>query len=239
MASFGRVTLVGAGPGDPDLLTVRAIAALNDADVVLYDALVDPRTLDHAPNAAHINVGKRKQHGCEQAVINELLVTHVLAGKHVVRLKGGDPSLFGRATDEIRVLEALGVVCTIVPGVSAVSGAAASALTPLTDRDVASSVLILSGHRATEAEYDWEAVAAAADTIVVYMGVSTAALIAQRLIDAGRRRDEPVLVVSNATADNERHDRTTLEHLAGAGCDLPSPAVIVIGAVVDWRALTR
>lgn len=233
----GSLTLVGAGPGDPRLITVAGRDALRTADVVLYDRLVDRRLLGHAPAAAvRIPVGKKPGEGWDQAEINRVVVEHASAGSHVVRLKGGDPFLYGRGAEEIAEVAAAGIPVTVVPGVtSAIAGPEAAGIS-LTRRGVSSSFAVITGHRAGGDEHDWPALAAGVDTIVVLMGVATAAEIAARLVAAGRPGNEPVAVVSDATTERQQVAHLTLGEMASSGCPLPSPAVIVIGTVAALGA---
>jgi uroporphyrin-III C-methyltransferase/precorrin-2 dehydrogenase/sirohydrochlorin ferrochelatase len=235
-AETGRVTLDGAGPGDPELLTLRAARALREADVIVYDRLIDPAVLDYARrDARRIFVGKSKgEHTLPQAKINALLVAEAHAGRHVVRLKGGDPFVFGRGGEEVDALVSAGVRVEIVPGITAAIGCAAYAGFPLTHRDHASSVVFVSGHSKDGiADLDWCALASPRQTIVVYMGVSAAGEIAGRLIEAGLAAATPVAVVENGT----RWDQRVIKGELGEAADLirrhgvTGPALLVIGEV--------
>lgn len=228
----GEVTLVGAGPGGADLITVRGARALSRADVVVHDFLVDPEVLDLAPpDAERVCVGKAKGHGATQDDINRILVHHARRGRRVVRLKGGDPFLFGRGGEEVEAVRAAGFDVSVVPGLTSALAGPALAGIPVTHRGESASTLVLTGHRAGPTDYDWPAVAHAADTLVVLMAATTAGAVARRLLDAGRPRDEPVAVVHRAG----RHDQAvTVGDLAGlAARDRPlaGPCVIVIGRV--------
>ena len=183
----GSVALVGAGPGDPELLTLRAARLLADADVVVYDALVDERVLALArPDAELIDVGKRPGRGVPQQLISALLVQLGEQGERVVRLKGGDPFVFGRGGEEALVLAAAGVPCTVVPGVSSVLAAPAAAGVPVTHRAVSAHFTVVTGHRAHGGdEPDWAALARVGGTLVIVMGVAQRARIAAALIDGG------------------------------------------------------
>jgi uroporphyrin-III C-methyltransferase/precorrin-2 dehydrogenase/sirohydrochlorin ferrochelatase len=236
----GRVLLVGAGPGDPDLLTLKAIRALKTADVILYDRLPGMRVLEHARREAMlIPVGKtRGAHSVPQAKIQALMIEHASAGKTVVRLKGGDPLVFGRAGEEIAALRAARIEVEIVPGVTASLAAAASLQIPLTHRDMSHSVTFISGQEAGGEEpgfthLDFAALKPGENTLVVYMGVATAGLIAGRLRDAGWSASTPVIAVENASRDDERRIAMTLADLAGApeSFGLKSPAVLIFGEV--------
>ncbi len=233
----GSLTLVGAGPGDPGLITVAGVEALRRADVILYDRLVDRRLLDHAPAAAvRIPVGKEPGGGRDQDEINRTIIEHASAGSRVVRLKGGDPFIFGRGAEEIGEVASAGIPVTVIPGVTSVTAAPEAAGISLTRRGLSSSFAVVTGHRAGGQEHDWAALSAAVDTIVILMGVATAAETAARLVAAGRPADEPVAVVSEATTDRQQVARLTLDEMASRGSPLPSPAVIVVGPVAAQGA---
>src|SRR5437868_5651309 len=199
----GSVWLVGAGPGDPELLTVKALKALQRADVVIHDGLVSDEILDLAPAAARrISVAKRKsRHSYAQDEINRMLVAFAREGLSVVRLKGGDPFIFGRGGEELQACRAAGVETHVVPGVTAALAAGASAGAPLTHRGSAQAVTFVTGHAAKggEPDLDWAALATPNHTVVVYMGLSMAAPIAARLMAAGRDPATPALIVENAS----------------------------------------
>ena len=241
----GRVLLVGAGPGDPELLTMKAVRALKAADVILYDRLVGDAVLDHARREAElIPVGKAKgAHSLKQAEINALLIEHAGAGKTVVRLKGGDPFIFGRGGEELDALREAGIAIEIVPGVTAGIAAVASLQIPLTHRDVSHTVTFLSGHEAGGEEPSFEhldlaALAGGKNTLLVYMGVSTAGQIARKLLDAGFAPTLPVLAVENASRDDERRVAATIADLAAhpERLGLKSPAVLIFGEVAGLPA---
>lgn len=231
--SQGRVWLVGAGPGDPELLTLKALKALQMADVVVHDGLVSDEVLDLAPAAARrISVAKRKsRHSYAQDEINRMLVAFAREGLEVVRLKGGDPFVFGRGGEELEACREAGVECHVVPGVTAALAAGASAGAPLTHRGSAQAVTFVTGHAAVgEApDLDWAALARANQTVVIYMGLSTAAAIADRLMAAGRDGATPALIVENASRSDERRIVTTLSGLAGAAETLAGPALLMVG----------
>lgn len=231
----GKVWLVGAGPGDPDLLTVKALKALQAADVVVHDRLTPPAVLDMAaPGARRIDVGKRKsRHTLPQDDINRLLVGLARDGLAVVRLKGGDPFVFGRGGEEMQVCREAGVEVEVIPGVTSALAAAAGAGAPLTHRGLAQSVTFVTGHAASgqAPDLDWLALARANHTVVVYMGVSTAPVVAARLTQAGRAVSTPVLVVENASLPQERRALTTLGGLPEAIKGWDGPALLVIGEV--------
>jgi uroporphyrin-III C-methyltransferase/precorrin-2 dehydrogenase/sirohydrochlorin ferrochelatase len=239
-ATPGRVLLVGAGPGDPDLLTLKAVWALKAADVILYDRLAGNKVLEHARREAElIPVGKAKgAHSVPQEKIQALMIEHASAGKTVVRLKGGDPLVFGRAGEEIAALRAAGIDIEIVPGITASLAAAASLQIPLTHRDVSHSVTFISGQEAGGgdpgfAHLDFAALKPGQNTLVVYMGVATASLIAHRLLDAGWAAATPVIAVENASREDERRIAFTLAELAAEPerLGLQSPAVLIFGDV--------
>ncbi len=235
----GRATLVGAGPGDPELLTLRAVRALKRADVVLYDALVEPAVLDMARrDARRIDVGKRcGRHAMSQAAINRLILEHARAGSHVVRLKGGDALVFSRGGEEIETLRAAGLPVEVIPGVTAACAAAASLGIPLTHRDVARSLHFVTGHGkdGTVPGQDWPTLAGGRGTIAAYMASRTLPTVAARLIAAGMDPATPALAVENASRPDQRH-------LTGTIADLPErlaaqafggPTLVLIGAVVS------
>lgn len=235
--AWGRVWLVGAGPGDPDLLTVKALKALRDADVVVHDGLVSDAILDLAPaEARRISVAKRKsRHSYAQDEINRMLVAFAQEGLEVVRLKGGDPFIFGRVGEELEACRAAGVECLVVPGVTAALAASASAGAPLTHRGSAQAVTFVTGHAAAGAEpdLDWASLARANQTVVIYMGLSAAPAIAGRLMGAGRDAATPALVVENASRPDETRLVTTLGGLTEAAAGLSGPALLIVGEAMS------
>lgn len=232
-AGAGRVWLVGAGPGDPDLLTIKAFKALQGAQVVVHDGLVSDAILDLAPaDARRISVAKRKsRHSYAQDEINKMLVAFAQDGLEVVRLKGGDPFIFGRGGEELEACREAGIECIVVPGVTAALAAGASAGGPLTHRGSAQAVTFVTGHAASGAEpdLDWAGLAKTNQTVVIYMGLSTAPTIAARLMNAGRAASTPTLITENASLSNERHITTTLGELANAVAGLSGPALLIVG----------
>ena len=237
-----NVALVGAGPGDPELMTVRGLALLRRADVVVYDRLVDPRLLDEArPDAIRVFVGKASgAHTLPQREINALLVRHAVRGRRVVRLKGGDPFVFGRGGEEAEALAAAGVPFEVVPGVSSAVAVPAYAGIPVTHRGTASSFAVVTGHEDEakgEASVDWARLATAVDTLVVLMGTRSLPQIARALLDAGRRPDTPVALVRWGTTDAQETVVGRLDEIATlpAAVRLAPPVVIVIGDVVALR----
>lgn len=227
------VHLVGAGPGDPELLTLRAARLLATADVVVHDRLAEPVLALVPPHVARIDVGKVPGGSRGQAEINALLVELGLAGLEVVRLKGGDPFVFGRGGEEVEALAAAGVAWSVVPGVSSAFAAAAAAGVPVTHRGVSDSVTVVTGHRREGETTDWEALARAGGTIVVLMGVAERADIARRLMAGGRSPSTPVCAVVAGTTPGQRTVRTTLGALGDT--EVESPAAIVIGDVAGLR----
>ena len=231
----GRVILVGAGPGDPGLLTVRAVEALKSADVLVHDGLVDPRVLDLAPNAHRICVAKkRSKHTVPQDGINALIIAHVKTGAIVVRLKGGDPFIFGRGGEEVEAVRAAGLKVEVIPGVSAALGAAAEAMLPLTHRDWSSAVSFVAGQCKGLKDQDWSGLAGKGRTLVIYMGVATCPDIAEKLMADGVAPDMPVAVLERATLPGSRAIRTLLADLGPMveREQVQSPAIIVVGEVV-------
>jgi len=233
----GRVALIGCGPGDPDLLTLKALQRLQDADVLVVDRLVDPRILDYARrDAERILVGK-DPHGAStpQAEIDRILVREATAGKVVARLKGGDPMIFGRAAEEMAALQQAGIPVEVVPGVTAAHACAARIGLPVTLRERVRQFSVVTG--ATSGglpDLDWEALAAPGAACAIYMGVGNAPVIRRRLLAAGADPDTPVVLVENGTRADERAAATTLDDLADCVTHLGfvGPAVIFVG--LDW-----
>ncbi len=235
-AEAGVVHIVGAGPGDPDLLTLRALQLLQQADVVFYDELIGPEILDSARREAErVYVGKQKgRHSHEQVEINGALLAAARAGKRVVRLKGGDPFIFGRGGEEAEFLAQHGVEAIVVPGITAALGCAAAVGIPLTHRDHANSVTFVSGHGRDGAPLaDWDGLARKDRTIVVYMGLSAAAAVSSRLVAAGLSPATPVAIVARGTRRDQRLSLGTLRELpdlAQRHAD-GGPALIIVGEV--------
>ncbi|MBA2918377.1 uroporphyrinogen-III C-methyltransferase [Sphingomonas sp. MAH-20] len=231
----GQVYLVGAGPGDPELLTLKAARLLVEADLIIHDGLVDPRILELSA-APKISVAKqRSRHTLAQHAINLLLVEEALAGRKVVRLKGGDPFIFGRGGEEAEACRAAGVPVAVVPGVSAALGCAAEAMLPLTHRDAASAVSFVAGQCKGLSDQDWSGLAGKGRTLVIYMGVATGAEIAEKLIADGVSPAMPVAVLENGTRPGARTLRSLLADLGGTleREGVKSPAIIVVGEVVE------
>jgi uroporphyrin-III C-methyltransferase len=235
MVETGTVYLVGAGPGDPDLLTLRAARLLERATLVVHDGLVDPAVLALAPAGAElVSVAKsRARHTLAQDQINALLVREARAGRDVVRLKGGDPLLFGRGGEEAEACRAAGVAVEIVPGISAANGAAAAAQIALTHRDASSVVSFVAGQCKGLAQQNWSGLAGHGRTLVIYMGVKTAPQIAEKLMADGLAPDMPLAVIENACRPQMRVVRGPLAALPDfvARERIKSPALIVIGQV--------
>ncbi len=230
-----KVWLVGAGPGDPELLTLRAARLIGAARLIVHDGLVDLAILALAhPEARLISVAKaRSRHTMSQAAINALLVREALAGTEVVRLKGGDPFIFGRGGEEAEACRAAGVPVEVVPGISAATGAAAAAQLPLTHRSSASIVSFVAGQCRGLSDQDWTGLAGAGRTLVIYMGLATAGNIAEKLMADGLSPAVPVAVIENATRPAMRVLRAPLAGLAALVAEekVASPALIVIGEV--------
>jgi uroporphyrin-III C-methyltransferase len=235
MSKVGTVYLVGAGPGDPELLTLRAARLLGAAGLVVHDGLVDPAVLALAPPAAElISVAKsRARHTLPQHEINALLVREALAGRDVVRLKGGDPFVFGRGGEEAEACRAAGVPVEVVPGVTSALGAAAAAQIPLTHREGASIVSFVAGQCKGLTEQDWAGLAGKGRTLVIYMGVKTAPMIAEKLMADGLAPDVPLAVIENAARPQMRVLRGPLAALPDVveRERVKSPALIIIGDV--------
>jgi uroporphyrin-III C-methyltransferase len=232
---IGHVSLVGAGPGDPGLLTRTAIARLRAADIVFYDALIDERILRYARHAQRFYVGKRAgRHAVSQTGIHALLVRAARRGKRVVRLKGGDPFVFGRGGEEALALQRAGVSYDVVPGVTSAIAAPAAAGIPVTHRGLAAGFVVLSGHDETAFASTIGALQPNGITLVVLMGLSRAAAIAGRLIDCGWRRGTPAAIVVDATRSQQQVWRDTLDRLAAdaAAIDGDGAGTIVVGSVV-------
>ncbi|GGE22038.1 uroporphyrin-III C-methyltransferase [Primorskyibacter flagellatus] len=245
----GWVWLCGAGPGDPGLLTLHALNALRQADVVVYDALVEDTILDWAPQAERVYAGKRGgKPSAKQRDISLRLVDLAKEGKRVLRLKGGDPFVFGRGGEEAQTLIQHGVPVRIIPGISAGIGGLAYAGIPVTHRDVNQSVTFVTGHDQsgeTPTSLNWKAIAEGAQVLVIYMGMKHVERIATALLDAGRPADEPVAVVCNATTPDQQVLETTLARMTAdiAASALEPPAILCVGRsvlmrqVLDWQGL--
>ena len=236
----GRVSLVGAGPGDPGLLTVRALERLREAEVVVYDRLVNPELLDEAPaEALRIFAGKRVGAHClPQAAINALLVHHASAGRVVVRLKGGDPFVFGRGGEEALALAKAGIPFEVVPGVSSAIAVPAYAGIPVTHRGIASSFAVLTGHEdpAKDGDVtDWRKLATAVDTLVILMAIGSFPRIVAALLAHGRRPETPVALIRWGTTEAQEVRVGTLADIVGHARGLEPPVIAVVGDVVSLR----
>ncbi|MGY2042871.1 uroporphyrinogen-III C-methyltransferase [Pseudomonas pergaminensis] len=229
-----KVWLVGAGPGDPELLTLKAVRALREADVVLIDDLVNPAVLGHCDGARVITVGKRG--GCRstpQAFIHRLMWRYVRQGKCVVRLKGGDPCIFGRGGEEALWLRDRGVEVELVNGITAGLAGATNCAVPLTLRGVSRGVTLVTAHTQDDSRLNWRALAEGGTTLVVYMGVAKLEEIRRQLLDGGMAADMPVAMIENASLPQQRECRSELAHMHedAQAFALKSPAILVIGRV--------
>jgi uroporphyrin-III C-methyltransferase len=234
----GRVYLVGSGPGDPELLTLKALRLLREAEALVYDRLVSDGILALAnPAAVRIPVGKQpKHHPVPQEEINEIIVRQAMAGRMTVRLKGGDPFIFGRGSEEALAVRAAGLPCEIVPGITAAQGCAASAGIPLTHRGLATGVRLITGHCRQDAplDFDWRGLADPQTTLVVYMGAANISEIAGRLVGEGLPPSTPIMAINNGTLPNERRLVSDLAHVADdvAAAGFSGPVLFIIGEVV-------
>jgi uroporphyrin-III C-methyltransferase / precorrin-2 dehydrogenase / sirohydrochlorin ferrochelatase len=241
--AIGSVALVGAGPGDPELLTVKAVRLIQAADAIVHDRLVPSSILGLAPHAELFYVGKaRSSHALPQDSINALLVRLARQGLHVVRLKGGDPFIFGRGGEEAEVLAAHEVPFVVVPGISAANGIAASAGIPLTHRDHAQTCVFITGHlKDGTMDLDWPSLARPRQTLVVYMGLMALPTLCAELIGHGMPRTTPAAIIQQGTTPQQRIVTGTLETLPGAAVTaaLESPTLIIVGDVVSVRDKLR
>lgn len=229
-----KVWLVGAGPGDPELLTLKAVRALREADVVLIDDLVNPAVLEHCPGARVITVGKRG--GCRstpQDFIHRLMLRYARQGKCVVRLKGGDPCIFGRGGEEATWLRDRGVSVELVNGITAGLAGATNCDIPLTLRGISRGVTLVTAHTQDDSSLNWRALAEGGTTLVIYMGVAKLSEIARQLLEGGMAADMPVAMIENASLPQQRECRSSLARMQddAKAFALKSPAILVIGAV--------
>lgn len=238
----GEVHLVGAGPGDVELLTLKAWRILKSADVIVYDRLVSKAIMDEAnPKADLIYVGKQSNHHCvPQAQINNLLIQQARSGKKVLRLKAGDPYIFGRGGEEAQELVAANIVFHVVPGITSASGASAYCGIPLTHRDYAHSVTFITGHlKQGELDVDWRSYVKAKQTLVIYMGLKSLPHICIQLADHGMGSDIPVAIIHKATHNAEAVVTGTLSNICErvVMAEIEPPAIIIIGEVVKLREI--
>jgi len=233
----GEVVLVGAGPGDAGLLTLKGLQQIQQADVVVYDRLVSDEIMNLVRrDADRVFVGKRAGYHCvPQEEINQILLREAQSGKRVVRLKGGDPFIFGRGGEELETLCHAGIPFSVVPGITAASGCSAYSGIPLTHRDYAQSVRLVTGHLKTGGELDWANLAAEKQTLVFYMGLNQAAAIQEQLIAHGMQADMPVALVENGTSVQQRVVSGTLSELGELAQQVKSPSLIIVGRVVALR----
>ena len=243
MTEASKVFLVGAGPGDPELLTMKAHRLLQNADVVVYDRLVSPEILALIPaGATRISVGKQpRNHPIPQPEINQLLVRLAKAGRNVVRLKGGDPFVFGRGSEEAMTLVGSGVGFEVVPGITSASACAAAAGMPLTHRGMATGVRYLTGHCREDGDldFDWQGLTDPSTTLVIYMGMANIPQIAAKLIEHGADPKLPAAAVNNGSMPTQRHIVSTLDSIAedAKAAAFTGPVLFIIGRVVTLRAL--
>lgn len=234
---YGTIYLVGAGPGDPDLLTVKAAKLLSNANLIIHDGLVDQAIMDLIPaSAVKISVAKkRSRHSVPQDQINDMLVQYALQGQDVIRLKGGDPFIFGRGGEEVEDARAAGIKVEVVAGISAAVGGAAEYLMPLTHRDHASAVTFVAGQCKGLSDQNWAGLAGKGRTLVIYMGVATADAISEKLIADGLSPDTPVAVLEKGTRSDSRAFQSLLTDLGDMmqRNAIQSPALIIVGDVVQ------
>lgn len=236
----GKVYLVGAGPGDPELITVKAVNALKLADVVLVDDLVNPEILSHCPQARIVYVGKRG--GCKstpQNFINRMIVSLAENGESVVRLKGGDPFLFGRGGEEMLALRNANISYQVISGVTSGIAVPASLGIPITHRTLTHGVTFVTGHTQDGETLNWNALVASKTTLVIYMGISHVCSIVQSLLDSGMLKEMPSIAIQNGTLEHEVYVEAPLEYLPMAikKRELTSPAIIVVGEVVRLASI--
>jgi uroporphyrin-III C-methyltransferase len=241
----GMVYLIGAGPGDPDLITVKGLKILKEADLILYDSLINPQLLElpEIKNKEKIFVGKRKgQHSFSQEEINELLLRYARAGKIIVRLKGGDPFIFGRGGEELSYLKKHKIAIKVIPGITTASASSAVLQIPLTHRELGRSVIFITGYSSFNSEdetgfpdYNWKLLSDPTLTIVIYMGLYHLERIAQRLIEEGRNESTPVVIISKATLPEQKFIRGTLKNIYQKSIEEKAeyPSLIIIGEVIN------
>ncbi|MGY2374747.1 uroporphyrinogen-III C-methyltransferase [Pseudomonas sp. SDO524_S393] len=237
-----KVWLVGAGPGDPELLTLKAVRAMCEADVVLIDDLVNPAVLEHCPGTQVITVGKRG--GCRstpQDFIHRLMLRYARQGKCVVRLKGGDPCIFGRGGEEADWLRERGIEVELVNGITAGLAGATNCDIPLTLRGISRGVTLVTAHTQDDSQLNWRALAEGGTTLVVYMGVAKLEEIRRQLLEGGMAANMPVAMIENASLPQQRECRSTLSHMheTALAFELKSPAILVIGRVAATAQAVR
>lgn len=240
--STGKVYLIGAGPGDPKLLTIKAAEAIAASDVIIYDYLVNPEILSHTQRGAEfIYAGKRAgEASISQSEINQILIDRAISGQVVARLKGGDPFIFGRGGEEAEALVEAGIAWEVVPGISSGIAAAAYAGIPLTHRNYSSSVAFLTGHHKAHRQFDWRSAAYIADTLVIFMCAETIAEIARALLSGGRHSSTPIAIIRWGTYEDQQVFTGTLAEIADKEIDLESigitsPAIAIVGEVVSLK----
>ncbi|MFS0777914.1 uroporphyrinogen-III C-methyltransferase [Neobacillus sp. 3P2-tot-E-2] len=238
---MGKAYIVGAGPGDPELITVKALRCIQNAEVILYDRLVNPELLKEAKtNCQLIYCGKQPNyHTLQQETINHLLVKYTKQGKNVVRLKGGDPFVFGRGAEEVEALVAKGLQVEVVPGITAGIAAPVYAGIPITHRELSSSFAIVTGHKSTgkPTDINWKSLATAVDTLAIYMGITNLPYICEELLKHGKKENTPVAVIQQGTTLAQRTVTGTLSSIVGVveKEGIQNPAMIVVGEVVTFR----
>lgn len=234
--SSGEVALIGAGPGDPELLTIKALSFLQQADVVLYDYLVSDEIMALVPSdTILVCVGKKAgHHSVSQDKTNQLLVDFARQGHRVLRIKGGDPFIFGRGGEELEVLFDAGISFQVIPGITAAAGATAYAGIPLTHRDYAQSAMFVTGHVKEDSdEMDWSTLAKGNQTLVIYMGLMKSSHIQEQLIKHGRSAETPIAIIERGTQISQKIFKGKLSELAALSVDAQSPSLIVVGEVVS------
>jgi uroporphyrin-III C-methyltransferase len=238
---MGKAYIVGAGPGDPELITVKALRCIQNADVILYDRLVNPELLKEAKRDCHlIYCGKQPNyHTLQQETINHLLVKYTKQGKNVVRLKGGDPFVFGRGAEEVEALMENGLPVEVVPGITAGIAAPAYAGIPITHRELGSSFAVVTGHKpkGKPTDINWESLATAVDTLAIYMGITNLPYICEELIKHGKKKNTPVAIIQQGTTSYQRTVTGTLSSIVSVveKEGIQNPAMIVVGEVVTFR----
>lgn len=238
---MGKAFIVGAGPGDPDLITVKALKCIQNADIILYDRLVNPELLNEAKQDCHlIYCGKQPNyHTMQQETINHLLVKYTKQGKNVVRLKGGDPFVFGRGAEEVEALVENGLPVEVVPGITAGVAAPAYAGIPITHRELGSSFAIVTGHKpkGKPTDINWKSLATAVDTLAIYMGITNLPYICEELIMHGKNKNTPVAIIQQGTTRHQRTVTGTLSSIVSIVKKegIQNPAMIVVGEVVTFR----